>query len=609
MFLNNGGGEMYTIKNLRDDLKKISMKHYVKLKLLQDFVNNRINQQCFVKQLNSSKSDSEISEILGELQKIFEEIRLNGGRIDPDPIEQAKQLRKEGKLQEAFNSIVPYLNENKEDEEAVITFGWIMYNYLKNSLRDNKYFVKNLEIFNDHVVLSFDDITTNQYKKTLVNRIFWLVAEFVKKGELSANKVFPQFMRFCGNNAQFIEKRLFNFKNQISISRLLVKAFLEKLNDTNYLQFMDAIGFDWFDKWDFESSSFTNEIGETIEIKPLAEYVLKFHSKKLLSMDIAVATELRINSFINVLDVQIKNNPSYKWLPYYKGKLLAKVNRKEEALETITSFARTKKKEFWIWDLISELVDEDEKFNCLCAGLLCKTKPEMIVGLQEKIIPILVKKKMFSNAKYELDSLISTRTNRWGKVSKQIHKWTTEKWYLESNAASNRDDLKEYANKAEEILYRTLPITDIFVTYVNKEKGVVNFAYFENRNTIKKGYTYLDSINVNREWINDEVLKVKMISDKKKANLFRIYEVNPGDHVFLSKFIQKGTGIVEKEEWNHFAFVDHVYISPNLVKEFGIEDGDKISFIKKRKFNKKKNEWGWTVEQIIYVEKNEKQMY
>lgn len=92
-----------------------------------------------------------------------------------------------------------------------------------------------------------------------------------------------------------------------------------------------------------------------------------------------------------------------------------KINRKEEALQILVNFARTRSIDFWVWDLISELVDDDAKFNCLCAALLCKAKQDMIVSLQEKIIPHLVKKELFSNARFELDQLISTRMQKWGR--------------------------------------------------------------------------------------------------------------------------------------------------------------------------------------------------
>ncbi|MBV7504802.1 hypothetical protein KW850_05925 [Bacillus sp. sid0103] len=607
---------MYTTKNFKDDLYRICSKYFVKFNLLQDYSYNRIDRNYFVQQLKLKKEYSEITEILTELDKLFEKIARNGGKLDPDPIEEAKQLRKTGKRKEAYIALLPYLKANQDDEDAVITFGWIMYDYLKTSEGNIDNYIHNLVILNNNAVITFDNnpfnsVTTNDFKKTLVNSILWSIRRVVMQGEQFADKVFPQLLRFCGNEAKFIENRGFYVNNETSASRSLIKELQTKLNNTNYLTFMDTIGFGWFDKGDYKKTNFTNDKGENVEVRSLTEDVLNFYAKKLLSLDISMATEQRINSFIDVLNTQIQSNPSFEWLPYYKAKLLMKVNRKDEALETVTAFARMRSKDFWVWDLISELVNDEEKFNCLCAGLLCKSKPDMIVGLQEKIIPILVRKKMFSNAKYEFNELISTRMNKWGKISQQLGEWKKETWYIEAQSTENRDSLKEYADNAEEILYRTLPFTDIIVTNINKDKGIINFAYIgdSSLSKVKEGYFYIDSIQEDHKWETDEVLKVRMFADKKRTNLFKIYKIAPGDETFLANFIQTGIGYVDKEYTNSFAFVDDVYISPKLVEEHKIQDYDKVGYIKKRRFNRKRNTWGWTVEKITSVEKNEQTEY
>ncbi|AIF45557.1 hypothetical protein [Virgibacillus sp. SK37] len=598
---------MYTTKNYKEDLYQISTECFVKYKLLQGFVYNRMDKNAFVEKLKLEKEDWEINEILAALKRLSEKVDRNGGKLDPDPIEEAKRLRKSKKQREAFHAILPYLQANKDDEDAVITFGWIMYDFLKSSEGSIDNYVNNLAVLNNHATISFDSSFSNDFKKTLVNSILWSIRRVVKHGEQSANKVFPQLQQFCGNSAKFIEKRSIYDKSNASASRLLVKEIRSKLNDTNYYLFMDMLGFNWFDRGDFQKSSFTNDKGELVEIRPLAEVILNYHAKRLASPTTSAATEQRIHSFIDVLSSQIKQHPEYEWLPYYKAKLLIKVNREEEAFEAVTSFARTKSKEFWIWDLISELVKEDERFNCLCAGLLCKSKPEMIVGLQEKLIPMLIRREMFSNAKMELDALISTRMKKWGKISQQLEKWKTESWYLEKKPAENRDALRAYAGKAEKILYRTLPFSDIFVTYVNKDKGVIHFIYLENKylKTIREGYFYMDAIQESHHWKPDETLKVKMLADKKRTKLYRVYEIEEGDEAFINHFIQSGTGYADREQGNPFAFVDDAFIPPRLVEKNNIQTYDKVEYIKKRRFNKKKNTWGWTVESITSVVKDE----
>ncbi|MDI7744039.1 hypothetical protein QMK38_18680 [Lysinibacillus fusiformis] len=591
---------MYNTKQFKDDLYEICTTHYIKFKLLQDFSLKRIAHNDFLEELENeyAKSQTEIAEILSKLEKINFKIQQNGGQLSKDPIAQVNQLRKEKKLQEAFNLILPILQANRNNKEAVITFGWVMYDYLKLSENNIETYINNITILNDNVSLNYANINNlgNDALNKLKNSILWSFRKVIQKHESYANRILPQILRFCGHDSKFIERRIYT-RDESSASRSLIKEIRNQLNDSNYLLFMDTIEFGWFDWIDYEASSFINEKNETIHVRPFAEKVLNFHAKKLISIPSTNLIEQKIHDFILILNSEIPKNPTFEWLSYYKAKLLMKVKRKEEALEELIHFAKTKSKEFWVWDLISELVDDDEKFNCLCAGLLCKTKPEMIVGIQEKIIRLLVKRELFSNAKFELDQLISTRMQKWGKISQPIADLINESWYSNTKSANTRENLKEYAVKAEAILYETLPYSDVFVTYVNHEKGVINFAYVVN-NHIKRGYFYMDSINQEQDWKADQTLKVKMLEDKKRTELYKIYAIIPGDEKYIHHFIQTASGYVEKEYSNPFAFVDDVYIPPKLVKEYKIKNLDKIEYTKKRIFNKKRNTWGWTVDKI-----------
>ena len=95
------------------------------------------------------------------------------------------------------------------------------------------------------------------------------------------------------------------------------------------------------------------------------------------------------------------------------------------------------------------------------------------------------------------------------------------------------------------------------------------------------------------------------MEDSKQHNLYRIYGVTSGDEEFTLKFIQNGKGYVEKEARNSFAFVNDEYIPAKLVQQHMLTDGDEIEYEKKKRFNKKKNKWGWTVEKVTSISRIE----
>lgn len=595
---------MYTTKDYQNDLYEICTKYFVKMKLLKDLMENRITSEKFNKTLKDEyfKSPIVINEIVVKLNSIHLKIHQNGGQLTVDPITLVKQLTKANQLQSAFNIIIPIIQTEPNNEEAAVTFGWLMYKYLKQSENTIQTYVNNLKVFNDTIQLKFKNKWDGENEKVtmLKNSIIWSIRQVVQKHESNANILLPELLRFCDHGDAFIEKRLYQ-GNEASAARTLIKEIRSFLNLDNYLLLMDSIGFKWFDKADYVSSSFENKKEETIVVRPFAEVILNMHAKKLLELTSESKDEQRICMFIDVLQEEIKKNPKFEWLPYYQVKLLMKVDRKQEALQLLIEFARLKNREFWVWNLLSELIEEDDKFNCLCAALLCKTKPEMLVSVQEKIIPYLVNKEMQENAKFEVDQLFAVRMRTWGKVPSQITNLQKASWYNDTIAVNNRDNLKPYADKAELILYETLPYQDVFVTYVNIEKSVINFAYIENHKT-EHGYFYIDSLEY--KWKVDETLKVKMSPEKMREQLYKVYDVVPGDAAYREHFINSSSGYVEKEDGNAFAFASDVYISPKIVQQYKIEAGNYIEFVRKKTFNKKRNNWNWAVEDVTCIKKD-----
>lgn len=593
---------MYSKKDYKDDLYQICKKHFVKYKLLIDFTERRVSQNDFIEQLKLKKEDKEIEQLFDDLRAIFEKIRLNGDKLDPDPVEESKHLRKANKSKDAFIKILPALKNNPNDDDTLITFGWIMYDFLKISEKEIDRYLNNFRILNDNAAITLNRWQADDIKRTLVDSILWSIRRVISKDDSYADKVLPEFLRFYGNDSNFIETRY--DPNARSASRSLIKDMMNNLNDSNYLIFMDVLGFDWFDLSDEMQASFQTDDGEDKRIPALKESVLNHYSKRILKMDINMVTEQRVNAFLSVLERSIAANASFVWLPYYQGRLLLKLNRKEEALNVISSFGRTKSNEFWVWNLISELVEEEDRFNCLCAGLLCKTKPEMIVGLQEKIIPLLVQREMYSHAKRELDTLIKSQQANRKNASPKLESWKQENWYSETESVDTRDQLADYAQKAKYILYRTLPFTDIFITSVNEEKSIVNFNFLLNNKFVRSGYFHSDSIEENHDWRGAEVFKVKLFKHHSKPNFYSVHAVMQGDEEFRSNFIQTDVGYVEKIDENSFAFVNDVFISPILVDKHELGSYDRIEFVKKMRFNKKKNTWGWSVDQITSIKKD-----
>ncbi|MEK4715723.1 DUF7017 domain-containing protein [Sporosarcina sp. FSL K6-5500] len=589
---------MYTEKELRSDLFEICQTYFVKYKLLENYVWNRIDLKTFTEELEDQKDELEIEDIINQVNEILQKIQQNGGRFAPDPTREASKLRKEGKLSEAYNLIGPYLQNNPHDKDAISSFGWVMYSFLKSTEKDIDLYCNNLSLFNQQATIDFN--SNDKFVNMLKNSYLWSIRRVALVNEMYANRVFEHFMQLCGEKRNIFAK-FRTVGNQADPARLLFNDFLRLLNTENYFIMIHFFGFNWFTSFDYAPSSFTNNEDERIEQRPFAERVLNFHAKKLNNAEKVYEEDIRY--CLSVLVKEISKNPTYEWLPYYKIKLLIKTNQNKEALEELSVFVRKKSREFWIWDLLSEIVPAEEKFAYRCKGLLCKAMPEALVNLQEKSIPSLLKRELFSNAKFELDACIEIRNKKGWPISTQLINWRNEAWYVNAQSIKDRRNLNIYAKEAEKILYKTIPETDIFVTYMNEEKGVINFLFLNSSKMIREGYFYMDSIDENIDWQLNGTYKLIMDEDSMPGNLYRVYEAKIGDPTFVSNFRRSNNGILQKLDRNTFAFVNDVFISTSLVEKHQLTDVDYIEYTEKRSFNKKKNTWSWAVETIQSVSK------
>lgn len=590
---------MVNEKHIHDDLVAMSYVYDVEFRLLQDYANQKISQEDFLQYVRHKNSD-EISQMLGELAILQQKIQQ--GISGEDPISAAQTLRKDGKQNEAYEKIVPYLEQHQHDQRAKQTFAWIMYDYLKQAEQNAETYAKILKKLNDTVQIDFE--REDKYTATLLRQMLWSMRRVADQGELQANRIFEQFRRFVGQSGTFIKNEgALTDKDGPIASRSLIKTLRDKLSESNYFALMDMIGFDWFDDADHLPSHFTDKNGKTVEMQPLLESTLKLHAKKLLKSELREAARDKITAFLPILTSAIKSHPDNEWLPYYRLKLLIKLSDNEQALAEAIEFARHRSREYWVWDLISDLVDEEARFHCLCAGLLCKAKPEMIVKLQEKSVALLAGKGMAEEAKRILDQLLETRRRNNWTISPDLLNLKSSNWYTASQTALNLDRLRPYADQARKILSRTLPYTDAIITHINEAKGVISFAFMED-NLTKSGFLYKSDVDKAFIWAINKPIRLQMTADPQREGLYHAITVADGDAEALRSLIKKFTGTFESVK--DFGFIKdsiaEIFVNPTQVREHNLTPFAKVSGTIIKIWDKKKECWGWQLLAIDTVE-------
>lgn len=328
----------------------------------------------------------------------------------------------------------------------------------------------------------------------------------------------------------------------------------------------------------------------------IAEQAFIAYAKKLLEGELIdprsqerIIDKDKIQEFLPKLETIIEKYPDYQYPPYFKAKLLLSLGDDENGLSSFLPFAKQKKNDFWVWELMAEFFksDNDIQFACYCKALSLKTQEDFLVKIRQIFAGLLIEKGMFDEAKTEIDKVVETRTKNENKIPGQIISWTNQNWYKSATAKNNNKDLyAQYSYQAEEILFNDIPEEIIVVDFVNKDKQMLNFIENKDKFGFFKYTGYLDKPKTG------DILKVRLQNDGK-SEFYKVLTIKKADDIVSSEALKTITGIVRKKEEQNFGFIDDVFIDQVLIDKNKVLNGQKREVKAILSFNKKKNDWGW----------------
>lgn len=599
------GLKMYTEKNLSNDIFEVSQEYYVKYNLLREIVFKMYRREPYDELIEAIPPERDIDQVLARLAGICRTIAENNG-ISKDPVKKARKLRKEKNTRAAYNILAPLIASGTDDQETLETYLWTMYDYLKANEADISKYLKVLKKLNEIA----DKIRFRLNEYTIVQRcILHSVYRVICKEDKNANILLREFVTLVRDDT-FLRV---NNKDDGGLARKLVWKFAKNIDAINCLIFMQTLGLLWLSDRDFKSIEYVSAEGKEEKLEPLAVRLCNKYMNRLQELKNTEAIVDFIRSFIKEVDKVEAKCPDI-WLTYKKAFLYNKIGEVDKALEIIIVFAKKQNhpNKFIVWNAISKIVTGDDEFNSLCKALLCKdTAPKMVLGVQERLIPLLLERKMFSEAKYELEKLVEVRKKENWHLNQDILELLNSNWYKEYPSASNRDSLKEYGRQAEKILYKNMPARDIFITYINQEKKVINFIFYEDHK-YREGYGYvghLDNIELRANTVYSAKMDLQIVdlstllgTGAYKANIFEILM----DKKILdnSKYIKQFSGVFDKIGEYGFVRGSHsrnVYIDKSMVASKEIAPFSKISGSASVRINKKSRAVEWSCIEISEI--------
>ncbi len=494
-----------------------------------------------------------------------------------------KELRQAGKLDEALQMANQALESDPGNIWNKRAAAWVYYDYLKKNAQPESF-----EAFKENLIM-IKDLQLPEDEKMVFDNCAWQIGSLVfglqKTEHVDYDKI----------NELYEIIRDFHFTKPSEAYSFIYKAFHKRYqNWSNYLTFAD-----WWNLENLRSEDFLKEEFNDKKMMSIAEQAYIAYSKKLLEGEPLdpfgqqrVIDKEKIQSFLPKLDALIKKHPEYQYPPYFKAKLLLVSGNDENVLSAFLPFAKQKRNDFWVWELMAEIFsdDKDIQFACYCKALSLKTSEDFLVKLRQTFADMLIEKKMYIEAKTEIQKVIATREKHEWKVPSQIVQWTEQEWYKTASSKKDNSDLySSHIKQAEEILFQDIPEELIVVEFVNENKSMLNFVKFLNNKPKSGFFNYAGHLS--KPQIGN-LLKVRFNGDGQDG-FYKILTAKKAASNETSDAIKDFEGTIKVISPQNFGYIEDIFVEPKIIEVSKLTDGQPVKGRAILSFNKKKNDWGW----------------
>lgn len=491
-----------------------------------------------------------------------------------------KELRQAGKLDEALQMANQALKEAPDNIWNKRAAAWVYYDYLRKYAKPETF-----ETFREYLI-NIRNLKMPEDEKMLFDKCAWQIGKLVfgmqKQENLDYGKI----------NELFEIIRDFHFTKPSEAYSFIYKAFHKGYqNWSNYLTFAD-----WWNFENLRSEDYLKEVFNGKKMMSIAEQAYIAYSKKLIEGEPIdpfghqrVVDKEKIQAFLPKLEAIIEKHPEYQYPSYFKAKLLLALGNDDNALSTFLPFARQKRNDFWVWQLMAEIFSEDKdiQFSCYCKALSLTTPEDYLVKLRQTFAGMLIERSMYDEAKTEIQKIISTREENNWSLPAQLVQWTEQQWFKSAKTKKDNQDL--YSNhimQAEEILSQDIPEEIIVVEFVNENKSILSFVKDERKHGF---FNYAGRLKNPR--IGD-LLKVRF-NGEGRDGFYKILSVKKADANTSSDAMKDFEGKLRLIAPQNFGFIEDIFVEPKIIEEKKLTEGQVVKGRAILSFNKKKNEWGW----------------
>lgn len=493
--------------------------------------------------------------------------------------DEIKRLRDKGDVMGAYRLAVERLNRYPENVQIHSQVAWSLYFVIKNiaAQGDREAFLLHLR---EYAVLC----ESNTVDDGATNALIWPVRSVVAGVD--------------SFGSEFLD-RLFGILLQIPFSpqcahfSVLLGAFLKHKWWGGLKQFIQ-----WWNLDNIKAEDCVPyEIKKGRKLMSVAERAYIAYAKILTDeAEEGFVDKEHIVAFIAKLSDLYQQHSEFVYLPYYIAKLYLVVGEKHMAAEALMPFVKLKKREYWVWELLGDTLDDpDAKLSCYCRALLHNVNPQFLYNIHLKLCDLLLVKHCYNEAATEWALAYQVCQQNGWRMPASYSSYAAQPWYLEATPLSDpKGFYKRNLGFVNSILYQYNPQVPVVVYLVEKEKRMLRFITAEGRG----GYCSDTMFSDNSEVEVGQLFLLRMVCIHGKR---RVVDVEPICDESLYEGILHKTVVGELHTHpNGFGFVEDVYIPRGCLD--GFENARKVKCRAFLSYNAKKQNVGWMAVRLQYAD-------
>ncbi|MEN3001654.1 MAG: tetratricopeptide repeat protein [Armatimonadota bacterium] len=467
------------------------------------------------------------------------------------------QLRRAGNLKEAYAKAKQALqdpaNQNRWIQEA---FGWVLYDLLKCKLGDVSKAGKGASNLTEETLSKIDNWFKEYCQLDLVKR--------------------PSLLHSC-------------------MLRLACKA--QKIKWRGFLDFVM-----W---WDLQ-----NLRPEDRQPRQLAD------RKTCISLELMVlyAIGRAINKLpmqdtrliwgFNVLQDALSRYPEDPWINRSLAQIFHKQGDSQRALQHIKVTARVKRRDWWIWGELGELLEMIEpKPALMCYYHACTLQQQdrLLVNIHLRMALLLERLGRYSDAAYYARVAYETRQREGCSIPPEIHRIQRTDWY------------QQHCNAPRPSVPNTKLFAHLFLKGIREEDFECRYGVIDRHNPEKR-ITYIlfspeERLPIQHRRFkhlkNMQVGDIVEVCLYKEGKRYQVVAVQLAPLTEIEGFVQTIEGVFQQRVSQNFGFIRgvdglSVFVPPPLAQ--GLKRGSRVRAVACLKPNPKRNENGWRALRVEQIE-------